>query len=350
LLNVLDIHWYPEAQGSMRITDTNANSATDKAARLQAPRTLWDLHYGYSASNPVVGENSWISQWFSAYLPLIPKLIASINKYYPGTKLAFSEFTYGGEHDISGGIATADALGIFGKYGVYFASFWPGNVKTSYVQSAYRVYRNYDGAKSTFGDSSIPAHTTDSVNTSIYSSVKTGSNEIHIVAINKNLTASTAGTFTIAGKSSISSANAWVLDASSSQIRNAGSITAITGNSFTYTLPAGSVTHIVLQTMTGIKQTRSALVPVKLDLHTYPNPFNPACTIEYTLPDHAGYSLTIVDILGRTVKTFHVSAQSGSVQWDGKNEQNQSVASGAYYVVVRGGNQHPLAKKIMLMK
>jgi hypothetical protein len=121
LLNVLDVHWYPEATGDIRITDTNANSANDKAARLQAPRTLWDSHYS---------ENSWIGQWYSPYLPLIPKLMASINQYYPGTKLAFTEFTYGGERDISGAIATADVLGVFGKYGVYFATFWPDNINT----------------------------------------------------------------------------------------------------------------------------------------------------------------------------------------------------------------------------
>ena len=159
LLNVIDLHWYPEAQSSdnNRITDTNANSAVDQAARLQAPRTLWDSHYGYSATNPAVGENSWISEWYLSYLPLIPRLMTSINKYYPETKLAFTEFTYGGEHDISGGIATADVLGIFGKFGVYFATFWPGNINTSYVQSAYRIFRNYDGVNSTFGDESTPA-------------------------------------------------------------------------------------------------------------------------------------------------------------------------------------------------
>lgn len=42
LLDVLDIHWYPEARGDNRITETNANSNADKLARVQAPRTLWD--------------------------------------------------------------------------------------------------------------------------------------------------------------------------------------------------------------------------------------------------------------------------------------------------------------------
>ena len=35
LLDVLDIHWYPEAMGDNRITQTNANTTADKLARVQ---------------------------------------------------------------------------------------------------------------------------------------------------------------------------------------------------------------------------------------------------------------------------------------------------------------------------
>lgn len=69
---------------------------------MQAPRALWD---------PTYTEDSWIGQWFSATaLPLIPKLQGTIDKNYPGTKLAITEFDYGGRNHISGGIATADVL------------------------------------------------------------------------------------------------------------------------------------------------------------------------------------------------------------------------------------------------
>ncbi len=62
-MDVLDLHWYPEAQGGgVRITENN-NSSAVVAARVQAPRSLWDPTYGYNASNPVLGENSWITQW-----------------------------------------------------------------------------------------------------------------------------------------------------------------------------------------------------------------------------------------------------------------------------------------------
>ena len=42
LLDVLDLHWYPEAKGSdgNRITNSDATSAADNLARVQAPRTF----------------------------------------------------------------------------------------------------------------------------------------------------------------------------------------------------------------------------------------------------------------------------------------------------------------------
>jgi mannan endo-1,4-beta-mannosidase len=352
LLDVLDLHWYPEAYGDSRISDANANSAKDKAARLQASRTLWDPNYGYSASNPAVGENSWISQSFHQYLPLIPKLMASINKYYPGTKLAFTEFTYGGENDITGGIATADVLGIFGKYGVYFATFWPGNSNTSYVQAAYRMFRNYDGAKSTFGDASTPARTSDSVNTSIYCSMKTGTNEIHMIVINKNLNSTKTATFTIQHNKSVLSGNVWVLDNSGASIRNAGSIASIQNNTFSYTLPAGSVCHFVLQTSLNVNVDQAnSNSPSLFKLDAYPNPFNLSCKIEYALPDNSGsYSMEIIDVMGRVLKSYRQLSRNGFIMWDGTNENNQVVASGVYCVIVHGNSQRPLSKRIVLMK
>ena len=42
LVDVLDLHWYPEARGGgVRITEAN-NTAAVAEARVQAPRSLWD--------------------------------------------------------------------------------------------------------------------------------------------------------------------------------------------------------------------------------------------------------------------------------------------------------------------
>ena len=245
LVDVLDLHWYPEAMGDNRIVSATANTTNDKLARLQAPRTLWDPDYT---------ENSWIGQYFSSDLPLLPKVQSSIDSYDPGTKMAFTEFQYGGFEDITGALALTDVLGIFGKYGVYSATHWddPG----TYGSLAYKLYRNYDGNNSTYGDENIGATMSDKVNSSVYASVVTGSNgEIHVIAINKSMTSAINGTFTIAGTNdSYNAASVYAINDGSTGIIHESDIT-FTGNSFTYTLPALSAYHFI------IKQG-GAIVPV----------------------------------------------------------------------------------------
>ncbi len=43
---------------------------------------------------------------------------------YPGTKLAMTEYNFGAGDHISGGLAQADVLGIFGREGLYLANYW----------------------------------------------------------------------------------------------------------------------------------------------------------------------------------------------------------------------------------
>ncbi len=278
LLDVLDLHWYSEAAGDNRITDPNAKTYSDDTARVHAPATLWE-------SPKIYVENSWIGQWEKSYLPLIPKVLSSIKKYYPGTKLGFTEFNYGGENDITGAIAFSDVLGIFGKYGVYFATVWPLTDNSPYFSAAYNIYRNYDGFNSSFGNLSIPAQSSDYSNTSIYASETEGINEIHLVVINKNLRKKITGSFSISSPYEILSGRVWEVDSTSSNIKQIDSVTEISGNSFTYILPAASVCHFVLKTSNTPTAVLSGspVVPEKYYLRAYPNPFNPACNIEYNI-------------------------------------------------------------------
>jgi mannan endo-1,4-beta-mannosidase len=128
-------------------------------------------------------------QWRKEYLPLIPvSFRKSINTFYPGTKLAFTEYTYGGGNHITGGLAQADVLGILGRYDIFAAMHWLTG-SSDYISSGYRLYRNYDGAGGSFGDTSVFAGTSDKVNSSVYASV-TGpaDSSLHIVVINRSTT------------------------------------------------------------------------------------------------------------------------------------------------------------------
>lgn len=340
LLDVLDIHWYPEAKGTNRITETYANTTEDKLARVQAPRTLWDNHYT---------ENSWIGQWFGAYLPLIPRLKLSINTYYPGTKLAITEFSYGGENDITGAIAMADVLGIFGKYDVYLATYWQLDSPSSYVSAVYKIYRNYDGSNSKFGDYYLPATTSDSVNTSVYGSLNNNGNEIHLVVINKKLNESTNGNFSISSSHNVLNGRVWKLDSNSSVISEISPVTNITNNSFSYTLPAGSVCHFVLQTdASDISEENHS--PQNYYLSAYPNPFNPSCQLDYNVPVNSNSNLKIFSSTGQLVKTYSELSGSGKIIWDGSNTNGQKISSGVYFAVLNCNDGIISLQKLVLLK
>lgn len=243
LLDVLDLHWYPEiSAGGVRITSSNTNDNIEaNKARIQAPRSLWDPSYK---------ENSWIGTWYSDFLPLIPRLKQSIDTYNDGTKIGFSEYNYGGEGHVSGGIATADVLGIFGKQDVYLATYWKMVNKTSeanYSSAAFKIYNNYDGENSRFGDTKVKAETSDIENSSIYGSVfEDSDNNLHLIVINKNYDHDMNAVFNLAGGTNYQSARVWAFDESSSTITERQPVTDIVDNTFTYTVPKLTVCHIVL--------------------------------------------------------------------------------------------------------
>src|SRR5699024_3450689 len=135
LVDDLDLHWYPEATGGgVRITGTETTAAV-AAARVQAPRSLWD---------PTYTENSWITNdYLHAPIQLLPRVQARIAAHNPGTGIAMTEWNYGGGQHISGAIASADVLGIFGRQGVRLATLWELHPEDeTYTYAAFRAYRN----------------------------------------------------------------------------------------------------------------------------------------------------------------------------------------------------------------
>lgn len=243
LLDALDIHWYPEnTAGGYRITDSGSNGNLEaNKERMQAPRSLWDSSYT---------ENTWIGQWFSGFLPVIPRLQQSIDTYNPGTKIAITEYNYGGENNVYGGIAQADVLGIFGKYGVHFASFWKmvNELKEApYISAAAKLFRNYDRNNAGFGDTKVKAETSDIENSSVYGSVyKDSDDNLHLIVLNKNNDHAMNAIFNIAGETGYKSARVWAFDGESSAITEREQVSEITGNTFTYEVPKLTACHIVL--------------------------------------------------------------------------------------------------------
>ncbi|MFA5781058.1 MAG: T9SS type A sorting domain-containing protein [Bacteroidales bacterium] len=75
-------------------------------------------------------------------------------------------------------------------------------------------------------------------------------------------------------------------------------------------------------------------------LKSYPNPFNSAVTIEYTLPETGNVSLEVYNITGQLVNTLisdETKAGTHTVQWNGKDGNGSEVTSGVYYCKIVSG-------------
>ena len=253
LVDVLDMHWYPEATGGgIRITGSDTSDAV-VAARLQSPRSLWD---------PTYTETSWITQWSTlGPIRLLPRMREKISQNYAGTKLAITEYNYGGGSHISGGIAQADVLGVFGREGVFAANSWALASNETFIQGGFRMFRNFDGANGSFGDVSIRATTDDIAGSSVYASLNSGNaNEMIVVAINKT-GAPLASVMNLAGVLPGATVSAFQLTGASAIPQAVGSTTVTTPQSFSYTLPAYSVTTLRIVGLTGINGAPTVATP-----------------------------------------------------------------------------------------
>jgi hypothetical protein len=84
----------------------------------------------------------------------------------------------------------------------------------------------------------------------------------------------------------------------------------------------------------------------------YPNPFNPATKIEYSLKESGNVRLDIYNPLGQKVRTLvdsHVNAGDHSVIWDGLDANGNPAASGAYFFKLTT-DKYTSAKKMVLLK
>ena len=105
--------------------------------------------------------------------------------------------------------------------------------------------------------------------------------------------------------------------------------------------------------MTVLGVTVTEAIPDKFALHpAYPNPFNPATTIRFELPEALQVKLTIYDLRGLEVKTLVNGLQeagSYSVKFNGKNDNGIKLSSGIYFVVMRA-KVVTTSQKIVLLR
>jgi hypothetical protein len=231
LLDYFTLHCYP--QGGEGGSDV---STSTQLLRNRSTRQLWDTNYV---------DASWIgSQPTNNILMLIPRMKRWVASYYPGTKIGITEYNWGAEGYINGATAQADILGIFGREGLDLATRWTAVEVTNLVHQAMKMYRNYDGNKSTFGDTSVAAAGPNPDNVSTFAAVRSADGALTVMVVNKQITASATASIIINNFLASGTAQVW-------QLTSANAITRLSdlsfaGSGFTNTVPAQSITLFVL--------------------------------------------------------------------------------------------------------
>src|SRR5262249_17287814 len=150
----------------------------------------------------------------------------------------------GGGH-ISGAIATADVLGIFGQGGVGLATFWALNSDESFTYAAFRAFRNFDGNGGAFGDTSISATTSDVPSSSVYASIDPSQpSRLVIVAINKATASKMAG-IQVTHQTAYTRASVYTITGAGPTLQPGTALSAVATNAFRFAMPAQSVSVLV---------------------------------------------------------------------------------------------------------
>lgn len=242
LLDYLDLHFYPQNG-----VDLNpAGSASTQALRLRSTRALWDPTY---TDESWIGGNDQPEEW--RQVRLIPRMRAWVDANYPGTKLALTEYNWGGLEAINGALAQADILGIFGREGLDLATLWNypdsnlgyDNFESQPGAYAFRMYRNYDGEGGQFGEVSVSAASSDQSQLALYAAQRSSDQALTLIIINKT-GGSLTGAVSLAGFSPATSGRVYRYSAANLTAIVPQPDQPVSPAGFTADFPANSITLI----------------------------------------------------------------------------------------------------------
>lgn len=225
LVDWLDIHYYPQASGVALSDDESAATA---ALRLRSVKSLYD---------PTYVDESWIG----VPVQLIPRMKDILaRKAAPGTKLAITEYNWGGDDGLSSALAQVEVLAIFGREGVDLATRWVAPEPGSRVEEAFLAYLDYDGAGAKVEGESVRATSADVDDVGAYA-IHRGDGRLFVVLVNKATSERTAQVTVLGGLSG--PLEAWSFDGAS-RWGSRGAVSE-SGGVFSIVMPARSAWLVV---------------------------------------------------------------------------------------------------------
>ncbi len=175
LVDYLDLHAYVSPDGL-----SGSFNAAQEALRLSSTRTFWDPDY-----MPARDDMRSMDRKYGTGTPqLIRRMKRWIDENYPGTKLAITEYNWGAGDHITGALAQADLLGIFGREGVDLATIWGNPAPEDPAAFAWRMFLDYDGQGAAFGSTSVRATSADPDTATVFAA-EDGNGFTTILLLNK---------------------------------------------------------------------------------------------------------------------------------------------------------------------
>jgi uncharacterized protein (TIGR03437 family) len=235
LLDVLDVHAY--------ITPSSLSSTAGNAAmetlRMTSTRALWDPNY-------TVPGGGFEDQTGTELAPqMVPRLRQWVANNYPGTLTGITEYNWGAQDTITGAIAQADILGIFGREALDLATVWPNTLTTQNPAAfSFMMFLNYDGNGSQFGNTSVSATSANPDILSIFAAQRTDS-ALTVLVLNKT-TSAIADSISLANFNPAETAQVWQYTTANSAAIVRLTDLSFSGTTLSATFPAYSITLLVI--------------------------------------------------------------------------------------------------------
>jgi uncharacterized protein (TIGR03437 family) len=235
LLDYLDVHAYIAPSG----LSGSVGDSTMETLRMTSTRALWDPNY-------LVPGGGFEDATGAEVAPqLVPRMQQWVTQNYSGTNLAITEYSWGALDSITGAIAQADILGIFGAYGLDLGTLWGAPATTDPGAFAFQIFLNYDGNGSQFGGTGVSATSSDPDTLAIYAAQRVDS-ALTVLVLNKT-TSDIGDSISLANFKPGGTAQVWQYSqANLAAIVGQTSAINVNGNSLTATFPAYSMTLLVI--------------------------------------------------------------------------------------------------------
>jgi len=254
------VPWIPYYLGKMQEAGANAGVRLLDLLDVHAYIMPGCFSYGNPCADPeTLRLTSTREFWDSTYLPpgggyedatgneqapdLIPRMHQWVNDNYPGTMIGITEYNWGPTTTITGAIAQADLLGIFGRESLDLATLWGTPNPTDPGAFAFAIFLNYDDNGNQFGETSISATSDDPDTLSIFAAQRSDM-ALTILVLNKT-SAAISDSVSLANFTPAGPVQIWQYSSANLSAIVPGSQT-ISGNTIGATFPAYSMTLFIV--------------------------------------------------------------------------------------------------------